>query len=87
MTTANEAQYADDMAESQRVRYAMNSALILLGSHVAALADECVAAARRIGAAEADMGATACKVPGVAESIEKVRSRGSLCKKRKSAKC
>ena len=70
-----------------RVRYAMNSVLILLGSHVAALTDECIAAARRIGEVKVDMGDTACKVPDVAEYIEKVRSRGSLGKKRKSAKC
>jgi hypothetical protein len=43
--------------------------------------------AAKIGEVTVDMGGTACKVPSAAEAIEKVRKRGAIGKKRKSAKC
>jgi len=69
------------------VRYAMNSYVIALGSYVAELADEALAAARRIGPVEVDLGNNDCKTPDAAEYILKSQARGSLMKKRKSVKC
>lgn len=74
-------------AQPDRVRYAMNAFLIAAGSGVAPLTDECVAAAGRIGTVTVDMGDTSCQVPDAAEYIAKVRSRGAIGRKRKSAKC
>jgi DNA alkylation repair enzyme len=70
-----------------RVRYTMNNFVIALGSYVKPLTAEAIAAGKRIGRVEVDMGGTACKVPDVAEYIGKVKARGSLGKKRKSVKC
>jgi len=36
---------------------------------------------------EVDMGETACKVPLAADYIRKAQARGSMGKKRKTAKC
>ncbi len=36
---------------------------------------------------DVDMGKSACQVPGAVESIEKVRKKGLIGKKRKMAKC
>ena len=74
-------------ASPDRVRYAMNGFVIAIGSYVAPLSDEAVAAAKRIGRVDVDMGETACQVPDAAAYIEKVRKRGTVGKKRKSAKC
>lgn len=70
-----------------RVRYVMNSFVIAVGSSVKPLSAEAVKIAKAIGKVHVDMGGTACKVPLAIEYIEKVRQRGSLGKKRKSAKC
>ena len=69
------------------VRYAMNSFVISLGSYVRDLTDRAVETAGRIGRVTVDMGKTACKVPAAAAYIEKVRQRGSIGKKRKTARC
>ena len=68
-----------------RVRYNMNNFVITVGGYVAALTDEALAAAERIGSVEVDMGDTACKVPFAPDYIRKMQARGS--KKRKSARC
>jgi hypothetical protein len=44
-------------------------------------------AAEKIGPLKVDMGDTACKVPLAADYIRKVKARGSIGKKRASAKC
>ena len=43
--------------------------------------------ATKIGKVSVDKGDTACKVPFAPEYIEKARKRGTIGKKRKSAKC
>lgn len=72
---------------SNRERYAMNGFVIAVGSYVKSLTAEVLALGKRMGKVEVDMGDTSCKVPGVVESIGKVKARGSLGKKRKSVKC
>jgi 3-methyladenine DNA glycosylase AlkD len=74
-------------SQPNRVKYAMNGFVIALGCYVPALTDEALAAADRIGRVEVDMGDTACQVPDARAYIEKVRDRGTLGKKRKSARC
>ena len=74
-------------ASPDRVRYAMNSFLIAVGSYVEPLSDEAVAAAKKIGTIEVDMGDTACQVPYAAAYIDKVRQRGAVGKKRKTVRC
>ena len=69
------------------VRYQMNWFVIALGSYVASLTDIAIATAEKIGPVEVDMGNTSCHVPFAPDYIRKVQSRGSIGKKRKSAKC
>jgi 3-methyladenine DNA glycosylase AlkD len=71
--------------QPDRVRYAMNGFVIAAGSYVGPLRDAAMAAARKIGRVEVDMGDTACRVPYAPEYIEKAAARG--VKKRKSVKC
>ena len=73
--------------QPNHVRYTMNGFVICVGSYVQSLTDLAVQTAKKIGKVSVDMGATACKVPYAPEYIEKVRSRGSIGKKRKTAKC
>lgn len=70
-----------------RVRYVMNGFVISVGCHVAPLTEQALKTARKIGKVEVDMGETACQVPSAVEYIGKVQQRGSLGKKRKSARC
>ena len=70
-----------------RVRYVMNGFVIAVGSYVQALTDLALQTAEKIGEVNVDMGGTACKVPYAPEYIEKVRKKGTVGKKRKSAKC
>lgn len=70
-----------------RVRYAMNGCLIAIGGYVPALADEALAAGKRIGKVTVYMGDTACKVPASAEYIQKMIDKGQAGKKKKMARC
>ena len=54
-----------------RVRDAMNSALIAIGMRNEQLADRAIAAARRIGTVEVDHGETGCKTPPAEPYIRK----------------
>jgi 3-methyladenine DNA glycosylase AlkD len=74
-------------ASPNRVRGAMNSFVIHLGSHVKALTADAMKAARRIGTVTIDMGDTACKVPDAFDCINKVKTRGTIGTKRKTVKC
>ena len=65
----------------------MNGFVIAVGCYVKPLTDRAIATGAKLGTVKVDMGGTACKVPSVAESIQKIRARGTLGKKRKSAKC
>jgi 3-methyladenine DNA glycosylase AlkD len=69
------------------VRYGMNGFVICVGCYVAELTDTAIATAEKIGLVNVDMGDTACQVPDAAAYIRKVQARGSIGKKRKSAKC
>jgi hypothetical protein len=73
--------------QSDRVRLAMNGFVIAVGSYVKPLSDYAIQVAKKIGKVEADMGNTSCKIPFAPEYIEKAKKRGTLGKKRKSAKC
>jgi 3-methyladenine DNA glycosylase AlkD len=73
--------------QSDRVRLAMNNFVIAVGCYVKPLSDYAIQVAKKIGKVEADMGNTSCKIPFAPEYIEKVKKRGTLGKKRKSAKC
>jgi 3-methyladenine DNA glycosylase AlkD len=70
-----------------RVRYTMNCFVIALGCYVAELTELAVAAGKKIGKVTVDMGETDCKVPSIPEYIDKVKKRGTIGKKRKSALC
>ncbi len=58
-----------------RVRDAMNGALIAIGLRSPALEKKAVAAAKRIGKVEVDHGETGCKTPAAAEYIRRAAAR------------
>lgn len=70
-----------------RVRQVMNGFVIAVGSYVAPLSDEAIAAAKKIGVVTVDMHGTACKIPDAVTCIDKAKSNGSLGKKKKTVKC
>lgn len=70
-----------------RVCYCMNGFVIALGSYVRDLSAAAIQAGQAIGEVTVDVGDTACKVPFAPDYINKVAQRGSLGKKRKTAKC
>jgi 3-methyladenine DNA glycosylase AlkD len=74
-------------AQPDRVRYMMNSFVIAVGCYVKPLTTFAVQMARQIGKVEVDMNGTACEVPAAPDYINKVKARGTLGKKRKTAKC
>jgi 3-methyladenine DNA glycosylase AlkD len=69
------------------VRYAMNGFVISVGAYVKPLTDLAKKTAEKIGVVKVDMGNTACKVPFAPDYIKKIEARGSIGKKRKSARC
>jgi 3-methyladenine DNA glycosylase AlkD len=73
--------------QPNRVRHVMNAFVIAVGSYVKGLTDAALDTARKVGAVSVDMGGTACKVPVAVDYINKVKDKGALGKKRKSAKC
>ena len=70
-----------------RVRYTMNGFVIAAGGYLTSLTQDALRVASAIGKVEVNMGGTACKVPDAASYIEKIKQRGSIGKKRKTAKC
>ena len=74
-------------AQPNRVRYAMNGFLIAAGSYVKALTALAIKTGKAVGEVEVDMGKTACKVPFAPDYIQLVKDRGTVGKKRKSARC
>lgn len=70
-----------------RVRYTMNGFVIAVGSFVAALTEKAIETGKKIGTVTVDMNGTACKVPSAPEYIKKVKDKGSIGKKKKTAKC
>ena len=73
--------------QPDKVRYAMNGFVIAVGSYVKALTELALQVGEKIGEVSVDMGETACKVPYAPDYIRKVEQRGTIGKKRKSAKC
>jgi 3-methyladenine DNA glycosylase AlkD len=73
--------------EPNRVRHAMNGFVIAIGTYVEPLSDFALQTAEKIGKVSVDVGDTACKIPYAPEYIEKARKKGTIGKKRKSAKC
>jgi len=69
------------------VRYQMNSLVIAVGSYVQPLTDTAIQIGEKIGPVTADMGSTSCQVPFAPDYIRKVQKRGTIGKKRKTAKC
>ena len=69
------------------VRSQMNRFIIAVGGGIAPLSDTALAAARRIGKVEVDMGDTACKVPAAPAYIEKIKAMGRLGHKREHVRC
>ena len=70
-----------------QVRYAMNGFVIALGCYVKALTEAALKTGEKIGTVTVDMGNTACKVPFAPDYIKKVQKRGTIGKKRKTARC
>jgi len=70
-----------------RVRFAMNSFVIAVGSYIPALTVVALEVGEKIGKVDVIMGTTACKVPLATEYVNKVITRGAVGKKRKSARC
>jgi len=74
-----------------RVRFSMNSFVIAVGSYIEALTDEALEVGERIGKVDVTLdvtlGSTACKVPLATEYVNKVITRGSIGKKRKTPRC
>jgi 3-methyladenine DNA glycosylase AlkD len=74
-------------SESDLVRYQMNACLIAIGTYVAPLTQDVIKVAKKLGSIQADLGDNDCQVPDIIDTLEKVAQRGSVGKKRKSAKC
>lgn len=70
-----------------REKLAMNGFVIAAGTFVKALNEPAKQAAAQIGKVTADMGDTACKIPGAIDYIQKAESKNSVGKKKKSARC
>jgi len=69
------------------VRGSMNAFVIAVGGYVKSLTDVAMKTGEKIGAVEVDMGDTSCQVPFAPDYIRKIQKRGTIGKKRKSAKC
>jgi 3-methyladenine DNA glycosylase AlkD len=69
------------------VRGSMNAFVIAVGGYVKSLTDVAMKTGEKIGAVEVDMGDTSCQVPYAPDYIRKIQKRGTIGKKRKSAKC
>ena len=74
-------------AAPNRVRYAMNAFVISVGGYVKPLAAEALRTGKAVGVVQVDMGDTSCKVPGIVETLGKIKARGALGKKRRTVKC
>lgn len=72
---------------ANRVRSNMNGFMIALGSFVPSLTDAAIQTATKVGPVMVDVGDTSCKVPSAVDYIMKVKSKGSIGKKKKMARC
>jgi 3-methyladenine DNA glycosylase AlkD len=69
------------------VRYQMNNFVICVACYVAPLTEFAKQVGEAIGRVDVDMGNNDCGVPFAPDYIKKVEDRGTIGKKRKSAKC
>jgi hypothetical protein len=74
-------------AAPNRVRYTMNTFVIVVGSYVKPLLKQAKAAAWQIGEVSVDMGETACNVPLATAYIEKAEAMGRVGLKKKTIRC
>ena len=74
-------------SSANRVRYAMNGFLIATGSFIPAMTATALDTGKKIGTVMVDMNGTACKVPSALDYIQKVKDKGYIGKKKKTAKC
>lgn len=65
----------------------LNAFVIAVGSYVRALTKLAIQICEAVGLVTADLGDNNCQVPFAPDSIRKVQQRGTLGRKRKSAKC
>lgn len=70
-------------ARPNRTRYAMNTALIGIGTRNAALEKKALAAAKRIGKVHVDHGETSCRTPDAAAYIRKTNAHEKKKRSRK----
>ena len=70
-----------------RVKYVMNGFLIMAGTQLQEVHAQVLAAAKKMGKVEVDMGGTACAVPDATAYIAKTVDKGEFGKKKKTAKC
>ena len=70
-----------------RVRYTMNVFVISAGAYIASLTDLAIKTGEKIGKVSVNVGGTACKIPFIPDYIAKIEARGSIGKKRKTARC
>jgi 3-methyladenine DNA glycosylase AlkD len=70
-------------AAPNRVRHAMNQALIAIGGHRPAFTARAMAVAAEIGRVEVDHGETGCKTPDAAAYIDKMTARRQAKARRK----
>ena len=73
--------------QPNRVRYVMNGFVIAVGSYVRELTDVAMKTATQLGGVTVEMGNTSCQLPSALDYIQKVQQRGTIGKKRKTAKC
>jgi len=73
--------------QPNHVRSSMNGFVIACGGYLLPLTAQAQVAAKAIGVVEVDMGDTSCKVPFAPEYIAKMHARGTLGKKKKTARC
>jgi 3-methyladenine DNA glycosylase AlkD len=74
-------------AAPDAVRYQMNLFLISVGCYVTDLTATAIKTGQQIGPVTANLGDNECQIPFAPDYIAKVQKRGTLGKKRKSAKC
>ncbi len=73
-------------AAPNRVRYTMNGFVMAVGTYVAPLLKQAMAAAKQIGKVSVNMGETACKVRLASEVLAQIEAGGHAAK-RKTMRC
>lgn len=70
-----------------RVKHTMNAFVIAIGVYIKELTEKALEVAKKIGKVEVVLAGAGCKEPLATVYIQKVIDKGSLGKKRKSARC